>query len=84
MENKDLKKYVVAEQVCEVLIGGAMGIVLCKTVIPKCNTIESIVVAAGSGLVSGLVGREFAKKFYKFCDSVHGTNFDEMGYIKNL
>lgn len=82
--NKTMKKCVMAEQVCEVLIGGASAIILNKTVTPKCNGLETIVVTLGSGVLGWMVGRGFAKKFYKFCDDTFDTEFEDGGYLDAL
>lgn len=82
--NKTMKKCVIAEQVCEGLIGGAIGVVLCKTVIPKCNGFEATVVALGTGALGWMIGRDFAKKFYKFCDNTFETEFEDEGYLEVL
>lgn len=82
--NKTMKKCVIAEQVCEVLIGGASAIILNKTVTPKCNGLETIVVGLGSSVLGCMVGRSFAKKFYKFCDDTFDTEFEDDGYLDAL
>lgn len=82
--NKTMKKCVVAEQVCEVLIGGASAIILNKTVIPKCNGLETIVVGLGGSVLGWMVGRGFAKQFYKFCDATFDTEFKEEGYLEEM
>lgn len=81
---KTMKKCVIAEQVCEGLIGGAIAIVLGKTVIPKCDGFEATVVTLGTGALGWMVGRGFAKKFYKFCDDTFDTEFEEEGFLEVL
>ena len=77
--NAKEKKCVAVEQVCEALIGGAIGVVLVNNVFPKCNsTVEKIVVSLGTGAASFFAGRAFAKKFYKYCDDFHGTDFSDV------
>lgn len=76
--NATEKKCMVVEQVCEAVIGGAIGIILETTVFPKCNDVEKIVVTLGAGVAGFFAGRAFAKKFYKYCDDFHGTDFSDV------
>lgn len=77
--NAKEKKCVAVEQVCEALIGGAIGIVLARNVLPKCDdTVEKVIVTLGTGVASFFTGRAFAKKFYTYCDQYHGTDFSDV------
>lgn len=71
-------KCVVAEMVCEGFIGATIGTVVSKTVLPKCNAVESVVVMAGSGVIAWSMGRAFGKQFYKACDEWFGTSLGEI------
>lgn len=68
-------KCVIAENIGEALIGGAVGICLNKTIIPKCNKFETLVVIGGAAIGAGIVGNKFGKGFYKFCNDVFDTDF---------
>ena len=59
----------------EVFIGGAIGIITRRTILPKCNKGEKLIVGLGSLVMSGMIGRTFYKGFYKMCDDIVGTNF---------
>ena len=61
----------------EVFIGGAIGIITRRTILPKCDKGEKIIVALGSMIIGGMIGRSFSKGFYKMCDDIVGTNFYE-------
>ena len=76
--NATEKKCIMAEQVCEVLIGGAAGIVVSNYIFPKCNKSEKVIVTLGSMVTGWAAGRAFAKTFYKFCDVKFGTDFKEI------
>lgn len=77
--NATEKKCMVVEQVCEAVIGGAIGVVLARNVFPKCDdNVEKIIVTLGTGVASFFAGRAFAKKFYKYCDDFHGTDFSDV------
>lgn len=77
--NATEKTCVVVEQVCEAVIGGAIGIILARTVFPKCNDdVEKIVVTLGAGVASFFAGRSFANKFFKYCDDYHETDFSDV------
>lgn len=78
MDIEKSAKCVVAEQICELLIGGAIGIGVSKTVMPKCNIAEKVVVTLGSALVTYMIGNAFGKKFYKFCDTTFDTEFGDL------
>lgn len=70
-------KCVIAERVMEGLMGGAIGIGLTKFVYPKCNAAEKVVVTLGACAASWVLGREFGKKFFKWCDnSVEDVDFE--------
>ena len=77
------KKCEIAEQVGEVLMGGAMGLLLTNHVYPKCeNNLEKIVITLGAGVGGWVAGRVWAKHFYKFCDVAFDTDHEEI--IKHL
>ena len=59
----------------EVFIGGAIGIITRRTILPKCDKGEKLIVCLGSLVICGMAGRSFGKGFYKMCDDVIGTNF---------
>lgn len=61
----------------EVFIGGAIGIITRRTILPKCDKGERIIVALGSMIICGMVGRSFYKEFYKVYDEIVGTDFCE-------
>lgn len=73
------KKCEIAEQVCEFTLGAAIGIVTTGCVLPKCkNGLEKAVVMLGTGIGGWMIGRSFAKQFYKFCDVVFDTDFSDI------
>ena len=61
----------------EAFIGGAIGIITRRTILPKCNKGEKLIVGLGSLVMSGMIGRTFYKGFYKACDEIVGTDFCE-------
>ena len=65
----------IVELLGEVFIGGAIGIITRRTILPKCNKGEKLIVGLGSLVMSGMIGRTFYKGFYKMCDDIVGTNF---------
>ena len=67
----------IVELLGEVFIGGAIGIITRRTILPKCNKGEKLIVGLGSLVMSGMIGRTFYKGFYKMCDDIVGTNFCE-------
>ena len=79
--NKEIKCFI-AEQVGEVFLAGATFIALKKTVFPKCSTGEQLVVTLGSTIGVWAVSRSVAKKWFKFCDDMFDTEFDDI--IKSL
>jgi hypothetical protein len=71
-------KCFIAEQVCEGIMGGAVGIILSNNILPKCNNnAEKVVVTLGTTVVGWMLGRSFAKQFYAYCDYNFGTDFEE-------
>ena len=54
-----------------------IGIITCRTILPKCDKGEKLIVGLGSLVMSGMIGRTFYKGFYKMCDDIVGTNFCE-------
>lgn len=72
METKEKCK--IAEQVCEFVLGGAIG-ACTNQVLPKCSKFEKVFVVSGAVIGSWVAGRIFAKHFYKFCDSTFDTDF---------
>lgn len=75
---------IAAEFVCEAFIGGALGIGVNKLVVPHCNKAEKAVVTVGTSILGWAIGREFAKKFYKFCDAKFDTEFNEDGLLDEV
>ena len=76
---------IIGEQIGEGLIGASIATVLNKTVLPKCNTKEGIVVLAGAAVGTWALSRNFAKTYFKWCDQVFGTEFvEEWEVDKNL
>lgn len=72
-------KCMIGEQVGEALIGGAMSVVITKTIFPKLNGFgEKFVVTAGSGVGAWIIGRAWAKSWFKFCDQVFDTDFEDV------
>lgn len=69
------QKCKIAEQIGEFVLGMAVGAVLNNTVLPKCNKFEKAIVVTGAGISSWMLGRTFAKHFYKFCDAAFDTDF---------
>ena len=67
----------IVECLGEAFIGGAIGIITRRTILPKCDKGEKIIVALGSMIIGGMIGRSFYKGFYKACDEIVGTNFCE-------
>ena len=61
----------------EVFIGGTIGIITRRTILPKCDKGEKLIVGLGSLIIGGMIGRSFSKGFYKMCDDIVGTNFCE-------
>ena len=72
------KKCNIAEQVGEVILGGAIGLLVTNNLYPKCsNNFEKVVIMAGAGIGGWIAGRVWAKHFYKFCDETFDTNYEE-------
>ena len=72
-------KCMLAEQVGEVIIGGSLAVIIGKTVLPKCdNGFEKLVVSAGGAIGGWMLGREWAKKWLKFCDTAFDTDFEDV------
>lgn len=67
------EKCMIAEQVGEVLLGAAGGIILKNTVLTKCNKCEQVFVTLGSAVGMWVLGRAFGKTFYRFCDDTFNT-----------
>lgn len=67
------------ERLGEAFIGGAIGIITRRTILPECEKHEQLIVCLGSLVMCGMIGRSFGKGFYKMCDDIVGTNF----YKKN-
>ena len=65
------------ERVGEAFIGWAIGIITRRTILPKCDKGEKLIVSLGSLIIGGMVGRSFYKGFYKACDEIVGTDFCE-------
>ena len=65
----------IVELLGEVFIGGAIGIITRRTILPKCDKGEKLIVGLGSLVMSGMIGRTFYKGFYKMCDEILDTNF---------
>ena len=61
----------------EDFIGGAIGIITRRTILPKCNKGKKIIVALDSMNIGGKIGRSLFKGFYKGCDEIVGTDFCE-------
>ena len=74
---KKESKCQIAEFLGEAFIGGAMGIITRRTILPKCNKGEQLIVGLGSMIIGGMIGRSFYKGFYKACDEIVGTDFCE-------
>lgn len=69
----------IGEVVGEVVLGLAVGVVTDNIVYPKCNNkIEKIAVTLGTGVGSWMLGRAWAKTYYKFCDEVFDTDFEDV------
>ena len=71
-------KCVLAEQVGEVFIGATIATCVEKVVFPHCNPAEKLVVGVGTMIGSWMVGRAWAKQFYKFCDAAFDTDFEDV------
>ena len=72
---KKESKCQIAEFLGEAFIGGAMGIITRRTILPKCNKGEQLIVGLGSLVITGMIARSFGKEFFKICDDMIGTNF---------
>jgi hypothetical protein len=72
------KKYQIAEAVGEVLIGGAIGTYVNKTVdYDECNCLEKAALVGGVAVLGWMAGRTFAKQLAKFWDVKFGTELSE-------
>ena len=72
-------KCIIAEQVCEGLMGMAAGTVVANYAKNhNCNAIETIGLSLGAMVAQWSVGRAFGKQFYKFCDGTFGTDFKDV------
>lgn len=72
------QKFVVAEQIGEALLGGAIGITVTNVVFPKCdNAFEKAVVLLGTSIGSWMIGRTFCKHLAKFCDDAFDTELSD-------
>ena len=67
----------ITECLGEAFIGGAIGIITRRTILPKCDKHERLIVGLGSLIMGGMIGRSFGKEFFKICDDMIGTNFLE-------
>ena len=67
----------ITECLGEAFIGGAIGIITRRTILPKCDKHERLIVGLGSLVIGGMIGRSFYKGFYKACDEIVGTDFCE-------
>nr|DAW59422.1 MAG TPA: hypothetical protein [Caudoviricetes sp.] len=67
----------ITETLAEAFVGGAMGITIRRTILPKCDKYERLIVCIGSLIVGGMIGRSFGERFYEMCDDIVGTNFYE-------
>lgn len=74
---KKESKCQIAEFLGEAFIGGAMGIITRRTILPKCDKGEKLIVGLGSLVITGMIARSFGKEFFKICDDMIGTNFLE-------
>lgn len=69
----------VGEVAGEVILGLATGVAVENIVYPKCNNkLEKVAVTLGTGIGSWMIGRVWAKHYYKFCDVVFDTDFEDM------
>lgn len=72
-------KCMIGEQIGEVLIGGAIAVIVDKTVFPKLDKVgEKLIVSAGACVAAWMIGREWAKKWFKFCDVTCDTDFEDV------
>ena len=72
-------KCVIGEQIGEVLIGGAIAIVVDKTIFPKLDGFrDEFIVTAGTIVGTWMIGRAWAKSWFKFCDAVFDTDFEDV------
>ena len=62
----------------EALMGVAIGVVIKNNVYPKCTSVEKALVLVGTCVGSWMLGREFDKRFLKWCDNVFDTDFKEV------
>lgn len=74
---KKESKCQIVEFLGEAFLGGAIGIITRKTILPKCDKGEKLIVCLGTLVMCGMAGRSFGKGFYKMCDDIVGTNFLE-------
>ena len=72
-------KCMIGEQIGEVIIGGSMGIITKNMILPHCDTVcEKIIVSLGAGLGGFVIGRKWAKQWFKFCDATFDTDFEDV------
>ena len=69
---------IIATYTMEALMRVAMGIVIKNNVYPKCTSVEKALVLSGSCIGAWFLGREFDKRFLKWCDIVFDTDFKEV------
>ena len=68
-------KCLIAETVCESLIGAAAGLCVQRAVIPKLeNRFEIFVLTAGGAIAGTYLGSKFGRDFFKTCDKLLETN----------
>lgn len=82
VETKELL-CIAGEWVCETAIGYAGGILAREYILPKCIAKGEKVFALGGVYAAGwLIGRRFAKEFYKFCDQTFDMDLYDQIYDK--
>ena len=71
----------IGEMACECIIGGAIGVASGKFIQrTNCTKGQGLVVTLGSALGAWLIGRKFAKEYYRVCDDQLGTDFIDLYY----
>ena len=72
-------KCMIGEQIGEVLIGGAMAVIINKTIFPKLDGFgDKLIVTAGTSVGAWMIGRAWAKSWLKFCDQAFDTDFEDV------
>lgn len=77
METKE-KVCIAVEIASELAMGAAISILQRKFVDPHLSKGEKILVDIGTMPAAWMLGRSFAKMWYKFCDAAFDTDFEDV------